>query len=104
MFYSKESLINDTPDKYVMVKALCHDILNKIVEYELPIFCPIVSELTDAGPGVGVTNFEVKFRFAEICRLHGNDRRTRIHRARGDSGQNEAERTNGSICDAIVDG
>ena len=104
MFYSKESLMNDTPAKYVRVKALCHHILNKIAAYELPIFCPIVSELTDAGPGVGVTNFEVTFRFAEICRLHGNDRRTRIHRARGDSGQNEAERTNGSTGDALVDG
>ena len=38
MFYSKESLMNDTPDKYVRDKALCHDILNKIAEYELPIF------------------------------------------------------------------
>ena len=95
MFYSKE-ILNHTPDKYVRVKALCHNIL--------PTFCPIVSELTGAGPGVRVTNLEVKFRFAEICRLLGNDRRTRIHRVRGDSGQNEAERTNGSIGDALVNG
>ena len=30
--------------------------------------------------------------------------RTRIHRAREDLGQNEAERTNRSIGDALVDG
>ena len=67
-------------------------------------FCPIVSELTDEGPGVGVTNFEVKFRFAEICRFHGNDRRTRIHRARGNSEPNDAERTNSSIGNALLMG
>ena len=55
---------------------------------------PRVAHFTDAGPGVGVSNTEVKFRDAELARLDASDYRIRVHRARGDSGQNEAERTN----------
>ena len=36
--------------------------------------------------------------------IQDTDRRVRIHRARGGSGQNEAERTNASIADSLVDG
>lgn len=36
-------------------------------------------------------------RDAEIARLHNSTGRNRIHRARNDSGQNEAERTNAAI-------
>ena len=50
--------------------------------------------MTDAGAGVGVSNFEVRFRDAEIARIHNLDYKIRVHRACGDSGQNEAERTN----------
>ena len=35
---------------------------------------------------------------------HASDRVNRIHRAPGDSAQNEAERTNASIGEALVDG
>lgn len=63
-----------------------------------------VAEYTDAGPGVGVSNIETKIRFVEMCRLHQSDRRIRLHRAPGDSAQNEAERTNACIGDAMVDG
>ena len=45
---------------------------------------PVISEHTDAGPGVGVSNLEVRARMAEISRIHGSDRRVRIHRAGGD--------------------
>lgn len=55
---------------------------------------PRVTHLTDAGPGVGVSNMEVKFRDAELARVEGSDYRIRVHRARGDSGQNDTERTN----------
>lgn len=60
--------------------------------------------MTDAGPGVGVSNFEVKFKDAELCRVFNSDHRIRVHRSRRDSGQNEAERTNSNIEDAVVDG
>ncbi|CAC5405593.1 unnamed protein product [Mytilus coruscus] len=65
---------------------------------------PRQADFTDAGPEVGVSNFEVKFRDAEIARLHKSDYRIRVHRSRGDSGQGEAERTNSAIGEALVDG
>lgn len=65
---------------------------------------PKWADLTDAGPGVGVSNFQVRFRDAEFARIHCSDYRVRVHRSRGDSGQNEAERTNSAIGDSIVDG
>ena len=50
--------------------------------------------MTDAGTGVGISNMEVKSRDAELAQLEGSHHRIRVHRARGNSGQNEAERTN----------
>jgi len=41
---------------------------------------------------------------AEIARIHLSDRVSRIHRAPGDSAQNEAERTNAASGDALLDG
>ena len=86
------------------VAACCHDILEILVDLKLPIVRPRWCDLTDAGPGVGVSNFEVKFRDAELCRVFNSDHRIRVHQSRGDSGQNEAERTNSAIGDAVVDG
>ena len=63
-----------------------------------------VAEFTDAEPGVGVSHIETKIRFVEMCRLHQSDSRVRLHRAPGDSAQNEAERTNACIGDTMVDG
>ena len=40
----------------------------------------------------------------EMARIHSSDRVNRIHCAPGDSGQNEAERCNAAIGDALVDG
>lgn len=51
---------------------------------------------------MGVTNTKVRFR--DIARIHSSDRLNRIHRASGDSAQNEAERTNASFGEALVDG
>ena len=65
---------------------------------------PKWADLTDAGPGVGVSNYLVRFRDAEMARLYNSDYRVRCHRSRGDSGQGEAERTNSAIEDSIVDG
>ena len=65
---------------------------------------PRWADFTDAGPGVGVSNYEVRFCDAELARIHNSDYRVRCHRSRGDSGQGEAERTNSAISDALVDG
>ena len=69
----------------------------------LPLVKPRWAEFTEAGPGVGVSNFEVSFRYAELARIYSSDNRIRVHRAAGDSGQNEAERTNSAVGDAVVD-
>lgn len=42
-------------------------ILKKISELNLAPVKPCILELTDGGPDVGVSNFEVRFRDAEIA-------------------------------------
>ena len=44
------------------------------------------------------------FRDAELAHIQNSDYRTKIHRSQEDSGQNEAERRNSAIGDAVVDG
>jgi hypothetical protein len=86
------------------LSSLCVAACNSIESLQLPVVKPRKLDLTDAGPGVGVSNIEVRYRDAELARIQSSDYRARIHRSRGDSGQNEAERTNAAIGDAIVDG
>lgn len=88
---------------YKLLRKANH-ILEHIAELKLPPVKPNWADLTDAGPGVGVSNYEVRFRDAELARVHRSDYRVRVHRSRGDSGQNEAERTNSAISDSVVDG
>ena len=52
---------------------------------------------TDKGPGVSVTNFEVKYRDAEMVRIHNLDWQMRVHFAVNDPCP--AERTNAWIGD-----
>ena len=73
-------------------------------EYKLPGVKSKWEDFTDAGPGVGVRNKKEKFREAEFTRIFNSDYRVRVHRSRGDSGKNEAERTNSGCGDALVDG
>ena len=82
----------------------CSQYLSKIDCLNPPRRCCSILKTTDAGPGVGITNAEVRFRDAEIASIHSSDRVNRIHRAPGDSARNEAERTNAAIGDALVDG
>ena len=93
LYEKEEDVSNDC-------KELCH----AIERLQLTPWCCDVLKATDAGPGVGVSNLEVRFRDIEIARIHSSDRVNRIHRAPGDSGQNEAERSNAAIGDALVDG
>ena len=81
----------------------CSRYLRKIDCLNLPRTCCSILKTTDAGPGVGITNTEVRFKDAEIARIHSSDCVNRIHHAPGDSAQNEAERTNSAIGDALVD-
>ena len=77
---------------YVPILNYCSELLEYQKVLNLPDQKSVILELTDAGPGVGVSNFEVRFRTAELSRLHNSERRTRVHRSRGDSAQNESER------------
>ena len=65
--------------------------MNSLRNFDLPAVKPFICDLSDAGPGVGVSNLEVRFRDAELARLHQSDYQIRIHRSRDDSAQNEAE-------------
>ncbi|XP_070571361.1 uncharacterized protein [Ptychodera flava] len=86
------------------VKKSCVHLLETLDDLKLQRVKPRFCTLSDAGPGVGVSNNEVKFRDAEMCRIHQSDYRFRGHRAREDSGQGEAERTNSALSDAVCDG
>ena len=52
---------------------------------------------SDGGTGICVTNFEVKFRNAELTLLYERDYGCRVHSARGSSGDNKAEKTNSAV-------
>ena len=95
---TNERKIIDDETYYLNGVSLHTKVISKEIEkLALAVHLPIISELTDAGPGVGVSNYEVKARFAELSKIQCADRRVRIHQAHGDSGQNEAERTNASM-------
>ena len=78
--------------------------LEKMIDtFRLPLFKPRIFELTDAEPGVGVSNNEVCFRAAQKVRiLRSSDYLIRHHLAPGDS-SNEAERCQSLVGYAIVD-
>ena len=89
------------------IRLLCSSfktILELIESFQLPCLYRYVVELTDAGPGVGVSHAEVRLRVLEVARLLGWEKVLRLHRAREDSGQNEAERLNACVGDAFCDG
>ena len=95
---------NDLWEVYGNFQRKLDNVLNQIAELRLPPTNPDILKATDAGPCVGSKNLEVKYRDAEMARILNSDRVNRIHRARNDSGKNEAERSNACIGKALVDG
>ena len=72
--------IIENEDVYIdKISTYSENIIEKIKQLELTHVAPIISELTDAGPGVGINSLEVKARFAEKCMIQDTDRRVRIH-------------------------
>ena len=53
-------------DSIGKVQSSCGDIVSIMRELKLPLVKPKWCDLTDAGPGVGISNFEVKFRDVEL--------------------------------------
>ena len=75
-----------------------------ITTSQSPPLYDYILQAIDAGPGVGVSNVEVKYRDIEMSRINGWTHMNEIHRVPRDSGQNEAERSNAAIGEALVDG
>ena len=73
-------------------------ILGSIKELRLPPVKTDILKNTDTGPAVGSSDREVRYRDVDSDCVNG------IHRVRDDGGQNEAERSNVCIGDALVDG
>ena len=84
--------------------VLCEKVIHEIGALPLPQLRPRVVDLTDAGPGVGINNHEVYYRIAQEVLICKYDHYSRIHLAPGDSSQNEVERIQSSVGDAIADG
>ena len=84
----------------------CEILLDALKGLGLPPVKPrwVELDITDAGPGVGVSNSEVRFRDAELAIIHNSDYRVRVHNSSDSSGDNEAERTTSAIGDSAVDG
>ena len=59
---------------------------------------------TDAGPGVGISNYDVKFRIAQRIKIINLDYFIRLHLSNGYSSQNTVERCQGYIGDAVCNG
>lgn len=95
---------DERQDAYEVVLEKCHSVVDTIDELKLPPVKPRWADFCDAGPGVGSNNFEVQFRDAELAIIHNSDYRIRLHSSRGNSADNEAERTNSAIGDSVVDG
>ena len=94
----------DLQKQYSTYIATCNGLLEKLAELNLPLVKPRWADFTDAGPGDGCSNFEVRFRDAELALIHNSDYRIRVHPFRENSADNETERTNSAIGDSIVDG
>lgn len=84
-------LISSQPSS-AAVKEEILNCLNLLRGMELPKQKSKVVDLTDAGPGMGITNHEVKFRTIEEIRMCDYDYYVRHHLALGDSSHNEVER------------
>jgi hypothetical protein len=90
-------------DDISKMAKLCDDLHKEISKF-VPTLKPRVHKFTDAGPGVGVSNHDVKFRIAEITMLTNLDYYIRHHLATDDSSHNEVERIQSYVGDAICDG
>ena len=82
--------------KYKKVFDILQNALEVLTSLGLPVgHRPRLLMQTDKGPGVSITNHEVKFRDAELVQLYNLDWQLRIHLAVNDPCP--AERTNACI-------
>lgn len=97
--------VNTTPmsASITLFSHQCKDVCSKI-SHLIPPMKSRIHEFTDAGPGVGVTNLDVKLSIAQIITITNVDYYIRHHLANGDSSYNEVERCQSYVGDAICDG
>ena len=88
----------------VKIVDICLSILKEISRFRVPQPKSRYLEWTDAGPGVGITNNDVRYRTAQKIRIINADYLIRLHLANGDSSHNEVERCQAYVGDAICDG
>ena len=75
----------------ILVNSI-NQFLDRLQIYQLPKMKSRIVDLTDAGPGVGITNYEVQYRMAQEVILLNVDYYIRHHLPPGDSSRNEFER------------
>ena len=63
---SYSNIYNDLSNK-------CNKLLEMLQNLRLAVVKPCWYDNSDAGPGVGITNFEVKFRDVELTMLYERD-------------------------------
>ena len=72
--------------------------------FRLPELKSRYLEWSDAGPGVGITNNDVRYCTAQKVRIINADYLIRLHLANGDSSHNEVERCQAYVGNTICDG
>ena len=75
----------------ILVNSI-NQFLDRFQIYQLPKLKSRIVDLTDASPGVGITNYEVQYRMAQEVTLLNVDYCIRHHLALGDYSQKEVER------------
>ncbi len=91
------------PASIALFSHQCQDLCSKI-SHLIPPMKSRIHEFTDGGPGVGVTNLDVKLSIAQIIAITDVDYYIRHHLANGNSSYNEVERCQSYVGDAICDG
>ena len=85
------------------LKQNCSKTRNSLIKFK-PQIKSRLHEFTDAGPGVGISNNDVKIRMVETVMIWNLDFYIRHHLANDDSSHNEVERCQSYVGDAICDG
>ena len=81
-----------------------NDILRHIASFQLPPVYPWMLELTDAGPGVGVSSAECRWRLLEKARIHNSDKVPTNSPSERGFGPKRSGKAQACIGDALCDG
>ena len=88
--------------EYQEVLVIMNSLTDELVKLNLPDVKSNYHINSDAGPGSGISNYEVQLRTVEVFFINKLDRFHRLHTATQDSGYNLVERTNAAVGKAVV--